>query len=355
MDELDFSNNHIIKFLIEKRFRLARHLVFLVAFLCLLGIGDFYRKFPPSIAIWVVVVIYFIFIIMFYLNMYVLVPHLLFKNKYMIYSISLIVLVLLGLNALGFFFDHYFNPYRLIPNDVMEGDKYYTNLLLCVSFISLSTTIKLLQNWMKDKERIVELKSLTYAMELNELKNQVSPHFLFNMLNNVKALIRKEPEMATTVIMKLSEFLRYQLYESNQGRVLLTSEVDFILNFLNLEKIRRDNLMIHFDCQLEKNGTTPLFIPSGLFTVFVENAIKYSVDINEGESYVKVDIKVEDKTLYFTCINSKSVDFLILKNKNGGLGLTNIKRRLELIYVGKHKLTITPEEHLFTVNLIIPL
>src|SRR5690554_7995680 len=96
-------------------------------------------------------------------------------------------------------------------------------ILLCASLVTVSTTIKLWQFSLNDVERITELKNITFDMEMNELKNQISPHFLFNMLNNVKALIRTNPEMANTVIIRLSEFLRYQLYE-NSGEKTLRSE-----------------------------------------------------------------------------------------------------------------------------------
>lgn len=272
------------------------------------------------------------------------------------YLLVLILSVLIGLRVLGWFYENYFDAYRFV---IEERKQTFGNsksiILLCVSLISLSTTLKIVQHWMKDRERIVELKELTYVMELNELRNQVSPHFLFNMLNNVKALIRTEPEMATTVILKLSEFLRYQLYESNQDRVALGSEVNFISNFLNLEKIRKDNLSISFDCSLDASQLRQIFVPSSLFTVFVENAIKYSFDPDEKEAWIKIALYIEAKKLYFTCANSRSEHFALYQNKSGGLGLANSKRRLDLIYDNQYTLTITEKTNQFGVNLIIPL
>src|SRR5690606_25869277 len=133
-------------------------------------------------------------------------------------------------------------------------------IVVCASLISVSTTIKLLQRWLKDNERITELNNITFEMELNELKNQVSPHFLFNMLNNVKALIRTNPEMANTVIIRLSEFLRYKLYENNGERISLTSELEIVSNFLNLEQIRKDNFKVEIENHIDKNHLTSTFI-----------------------------------------------------------------------------------------------
>lgn len=356
MDNKDFSNGFLIKFLTESRYRYGRHAFFLIAFLLLIGAGDFFVEFPLPIAFSVMGVVYLIFIVMFYVNMYVLIPFLLFKGKYVLYLIALVCAVLIGLHLIGWFYEHYFDAHRFVPEEKTRTlGNWYAIIVMCVSLISLSTTLKIVQNWMKDRERIVELKELTYAMELNELRNQVSPHFLFNMLNNVKALIRTEPERATTVIMKLSEFLRYQLYESNQDRVVLASEVNFISNFLNLEKIRKDNLMIYFDCPIESNRMKQILVPSSLFTVFVENAIKYSVDPDEKEAFIKVYMTIVLNKLHFTCTNSRSEEYARYQNKSGGLGLANIKRRLTLIYGDEHTLTITEKANLFSVNLIIPL
>jgi two-component system, LytTR family, sensor kinase len=201
---------------------------------------------------------------------------------------------------------------------------------------------------------MAELWKITLNMELNGLRNQINPHFLFNMLNNVKALIRTDPEKATTVIMKLSEFLRYQLYENSEEKTSLVAELNFLSNFLNLEKIRRDNLSINIDTPEARTMTT-VFLPPNLFTTFVENAVKHSVDISSQEAWVKISIAINDGNLHFICSNSKgAVAPVPTDNKNSGLGLANIKRRLELLYAGKHSLEIKSTENEYTVNLTIP-
>lgn len=352
----DFSNGQLINFLTEKRFRPLRHAFFLTGFFFLLYGGDVFQEFPAPAAYYVLTIIYCTFIGMFYLNMYVLVPVFLFRTRYLLYILFLLLLVYTGIQILGYFHANYFDAHRLHElNRRKYSESYYAIIIICASLISVSTTVKLLQRWIMDKERITELKNLTYSMELNELKNQVSPHFLFNMLNNVKALIRTNPEMASIVIMKLSEFLRYQLYENNGEKTLLASEIDFLLNFLNLEKIRKDNLQIIFENPINQTLQNTTFIPLGLFTVFVENAIKYSINTNEEATYIKIDLKVENNMLHFNCINSKSIDIPVFNNKKGGLGLANIKRRLELLYNNEHKLNITSSANEYTVNLIIPL
>jgi LytS/YehU family sensor histidine kinase len=215
--------------------------------------------------------------------------------------------------------------------------------------------VKLLQRWTKDSERMAELSNITLNMELNELRNQINPHFLFNMLNNVKALIRNDPEKATTVIMKLSEFLRYQLYENTEEKTALVGELNFISNFLNLEKIRRDNLSIGIDNKTDVRSAGAVFIPPNLFTTFVENAVKHSINISGKEAWIRISIAIEDRSLHFMCSNSKdAIASVPTDKKSSGLGLANIKRRLELLYQDKYTLKINATDATYTVNLIIP-
>ncbi|MEG1375776.1 MAG: histidine kinase [Myroides sp.] len=360
----DFRDKKVLDFLIEKRYRIKRHVLFLTVFFLMLCFGSFIDSYGTPYGYYAGASVYIIFVVMFYVNMYVLVPCFLFKSKYVPYAIFLILLAVLGVQILSYFHENYFNLY--LHKDYLEAHKlmhknntkadFYGVIIVCASLISVSTTIKLLQRWLKDNERITELNNITFAMELNELKNQVSPHFLFNMLNNVKALIRTNPEMANTVIIRLSEFLRYQLYENSGERTILASEIEFISNFLNLEQIRKDNFKVEIENHIDKNTLNSTFISPGLFTVFIENAIKHSVDPNGDETYVKISIDIKDKQLHFVCINSKFEDnHLLSKNKSNGLGLANIKRRLELLYRNNYQLNITSNAKEYIVNLTIPL
>ncbi|PZU19131.1 MAG: histidine kinase, partial [Chryseobacterium sp.] len=156
-------------------------------------------------------------------------------------------------------------------------------------------------------------------------------------------------------IMKLSEFLRYQLYENDEEKTLLTSEIDFLSNFINLEKIRREDLSVDIHIDMDKRILNSIFIPPNLFTTFVENAVKHNVSLNREENYINIEIKMEENKLHFTCINSKNSDFSAFENKYGGLGLVNIKRRLELLYQNTHELNITSTDKEYIVTLIVPL
>jgi LytS/YehU family sensor histidine kinase len=180
------------------------------------------------------------------------------------------------------------------------------------------------------------------------LKKQINPHFLFNTLNNANVLTQKDPEKASQVLMKLSDLLRYQLYDSARNKVFLTSDIHFLEDFLNLEKIRRDN----FDFSITLNGELQgVEVAPLLFITFVENAVKHNIDA-ENSSYVYLFFSVIDDELNFHCINSKP-HIRVAKSKNGGLGLTNVMRRLELLYPGRHELKVTDTLETFNVHLTI--
>ncbi|ASK29777.1 histidine kinase [Chryseobacterium sp. T16E-39] len=351
----ELKNVLVIDFLVEDRYKFWRHLVFLLFFFGLLYNASFWHMFAEDYQFYVLCYIYVCLLIMVYVNIYILVPLFFFKTRYITYLILLIILGVAGLKVIGYGFNHYFLQYRIVDAPKNNKGSLYEGVMMCIPIILTTTTVKLLQKWTKDNRRIVELSNLTLNMELNELRNQMNPHFLFNMLNNVKALIRTDPEKASTVIVKLSEFLRYQLYENGEEKTLLVSEIDFLSNFLNLEKIRRENFSFEIESTTDKRLLNSTFIPPNLFTSFVENAVKHSVDISGKPSWVKITVEIENQKLHFVCCNSQNPDFPISNRSYSGLGLANIRRRLELLYNDTHHLNITSTEKEYTIDLIIPI
>jgi len=348
------KDKQVINFLVENRYRFWRHFAFLSGFLILIYNTSFPHRFSGIYEYYSLFSIYILFIIMFYVNIYVLVPLFFFRARYLLYVVLVILLVVTGLSVLGNLIA-IFEPYRVGDLSGLQYSKGpYEGVIISFPFILITTTIKLLQKWTKDNERISELRNLTLTMELNELRNQINPHFLFNMLNNVKALIRSNPEKASAVIIKLSEFLRYQLYENNDEKTFLTSEINFLSNFINLEKIRHEDLSVAIQSKTDKRTLNNIFVPPNLFTTFVENAVKHSVDISGKESYINISIEVENKKLYFVCRNSKNPDYPVSGQNHSGLGLANIKRRLELLYHDTYCLEVTSTEKEYTINLTIP-
>ena len=166
----------------------------------------------------------------------------------------------------------------------------------------------------------------------------------------------KNPEKASTVIMKLSDFLRYQLYDNNQPSVLLLSEIQFLNDFMELEKIRRDDFNFRLTIENEdsnSNMISQLVLPPNLFTTFIENAIKHSADLDHP-SKIDITFKIYKKELVFTCSNTKPAEPIDEQHK-GGLGLANIKRRLDLLYAKDYKLDINDDDKQYTVTLTLPI
>ncbi len=351
----ELKNTFVINLLVDNKFRFWRHLFFLVFFFLLLYNVRFWQEFKEGYNYYFLLLVYVFLLIMTYINIYVLVPFFFFKTRYILYFILLAFLVIFGLNLVGYCFNIIFSEHRINkPESISYKRGLFEGAMACIPIILISTTIKLIQKWTRDNIKLTELSNLTLTMELNELRNQINPHFLFNMLNNVKALIRTDPEKATTVIIKLSEFLRYQLYENNEENTLLASEIEFLSNFINLENIRRENFLVEIKSKTDKKTLNSTFVPPNLFTTFVENAIKHSVDITDQESYVRINIEVENRKLYFQCCNSQNTDHPIPESKYSGLGLTNIKRRLELLYQNNFDLKITSTKDEYIINLMIP-
>ena len=340
-DRLSIKDSKMIDLIVEKRYRLLRHIALYVTFLSILFFSQWLKDYSGPYKYYRMLSVFGIFIAMFYVNIYVLVPGLFFRGRYIIYLVLLVILVKSGVELTSYLISTFLESTG--GSEFHLGGHSYTasneGTVIAVPIILTTTTIKLFQRWKKDNDRISELRNLTLTMELNELRNQINPHFLFNMLNGIKSLVRTDPEMATTVIMKLSDLLRYQLYENNAEKTALRSEVNFLSDFLNLEKLRRDNLSVEISCKADPQALKTIFIPPNLFTTFVENAVKHSVNMAGDESRIDVIIDVLNNELRFTCVNSKDPNY-IPATKSSGLGLANIKKRLNLLYEGRHKLGI---------------
>lgn len=351
------DNKSIINFLVDDRYRIFRHALLLLWLYLMFVNANFIREYQDFYRWFVFMTVYGTFVIMIYVNMYLLVPRFFFKGKYLLYLMSLLGTGIFGLYFLIYIIGSFFEKYHLkIGHPPFQINQYFSSVNIIIILILLTTSIKLLQRWIIDSNRMTELQTLTLNFELNELKNQITPHFLFNMLNNIKALIRNNPQKATDIIVKLSDLLRYQLYESSSKNVLLTSEIKFIRNFLSLEKIRRD----HFNFIIRSNDEIlqlkSIEIPPNLFMPFVENAIKHSSENENDEINISIKFFISEKELSFLCINSISSEEEKRHTPYGGLGLKNITRRLQLLYEKEdYELTASATLNHYTVNLKIPI
>lgn len=285
---------------------------------------------------------FFVFLFMggSYLNIYLLTPKLLFNNKWGIYFCALLGIVTLIIIAI-ILFRRIFFEIELTGSIISEGYiAYFKGLVnLLSSYFSLfllfagTSTLVLFKHWILDMQQSEELESATLQMELKLLENQINPHFLFNMLNNANIMIKKDPDVAVHIIGKLEEMLCYLMNESVREKVFLEEEILFLSDFLELEKTRRD----HFNYTVSKDGNLDnIQISPLLFITFVENAVKHNQD-SQSVSYVNLSFKVTGSTLTFLCVNS--IPQKASKNKQaGGIGLTNLNRRLNLLYKDNYSL-----------------
>lgn len=343
----------IPSFMLDRRYRMARNLTVIVALAIItssmvLGNISYLGTTEYVILEWAIYILTVFGLILG--NIRFLVPRFLLKNRLTAYFICVSLLIIISLLLLA----------SLQLNVLSQEDKIqkmgsislYINVIS--SFVSMSFLVAgssamiLFRYWMRNNRRINELKSATLAAELELLKQQINPHFLFNMLNNVNVLIWKNPAEARDILSKLEALLRYQLNEKE--KVLLTIDIHFLNDFLNLEKIRRDT----FEFTITQEGDTEgVWVPSLLFIPFVENAVKHNPD-SDHASYVHLFFSVHDNQLLFRCENSKPAG-IVVRQSVGGIGLYNIQRRLTLLYAKRHSLEIIDNETTYTVTLKLTL
>jgi len=217
-----------------------------------------------------------------------------------------------------------------------------------------STVFKILTEWVKYQREKKKLEKEKLHSELKFLKSQINPHFLFNTLNNVYSLALVKSDKTPDIILKLSEILRYMLYECNIPKVLLSKEVKYIENYLALERLRqRDDVKIDFEIE---GDITDQKISPLLFTPFLENAFKHGINKVLEDAYVNILLKVKDNNIVFMVENIKPEftpqDF---QKKQGGIGLANVKKRLKLLYPDRYKLEIENTKFSYKIELYLDL
>jgi LytS/YehU family sensor histidine kinase len=186
--------------------------------------------------------------------------------------------------------------------------------------------------------------------ELALLRSQINPHFLFNTLNNIYSLVYKKSEDAPEAVMKMSSIMRYMLYDATTDKVLLEKEIEYLKSFIELEKLRlrhKDFVDLNISGNVEGHTIAPM-----LLIPFVENAFKHG-SRNVSTSGIKINLSVEPDQIRFVVRNYLRKNTIINEDQVGGIGLSNIRRRLNLLYPGKHQLEISSREDLFNVQLIL--
>ncbi len=226
------------------------------------------------------------------------------------------------------------------------------DMLIAVLLLGCNLAIRLLFKSYSERNRMDEMEKAHIQHELSQLKAQISPHFLMNSLNNIHGMVELDAERAQEMILELSGMMRYVLYESSPQRIALAKEISFLQNYISLMQVRysKKRVSIRFRTP-EKELTKNITIPPLILIIFIENAFKHGISY-QNDSFIEIEIKVSDSKLYFLCTNSCQAE-----NKpsgSGGIGLKNIRKRLQILFGENHNLTIEHKEHIFHVSLILP-
>ncbi len=283
-----------------------------------------------------------------YFNLFYLIPNYLTKKRFLTYCGLLIVasLLITPFKVLVFYFK--FSHFPTAQAELLHNMNWY---FLVTFFIAGSSTIfKIITDWVRHLREKQELHTQTMQSELRFLKSQINPHFLFNTLNNLYALTLKKSDKAPEIVIKLSEMMRYMLYECNEKQVPLSKEVNYIRNYLDLEKLRQGkNVEIHFEVEGEVNDQK---IAPLMFIPFLENSFKHGLSNQISTGFVNIKLSVHENNIHFFIENSKpDTPPKQDSRRSGGIGLVNVHRRLNLLYPKQYELEIEDSPRSYAVNL----
>ncbi len=281
-------------------------------------------------------------ILLFYSNTSYLIPKFLYERKYILFSIIQLLLFVLIIVSHKIFFE------LILPtkNFVLLISLKY-NFIPFLFTVLGSIAIKTVSDRLKADGVATERQSEALKSELAFLRSQINPHFIFNILNNIVALSRLKSKELEPTIMKLSSLMQYMLYESNESQVLLSHEADYLTSYIDLQKQRfGKRLKINFDVDIEDDRHT---IEPMLLIPFVENAFKHGMGL-VPDPEIDISLKVSGNELLFE-VKNKYIEDDDAKDKLSGIGLSNVKRRLELLYGPNQELKIIKQQDWFTVSL----
>lgn len=348
----------------EWKYRWRRHAIFWACWWLFSGVlyafnfgfirNSFTGRLPVSLAEALVYLLPHAFLA--YALMYYVIPHLLVKGKYVqtVATVMCLFVVTAAISALTSMF--LLHPFRVM----VFGEQYFFQHVYEKNFFlgllsglrggitigGLAAAIKLMKYWYVKEQRNLQLQKENISSQLQILKAQVHPHFLFNTLNNIYSTAQATSPKASKMIAGLSDLLRYMLYECNQPLVPLSRELEMIEEYILLEKHRYGN---NLDIELEfAQPDKGLLIAPLILLPFVENCFKHGTSKMLEQPWIRLHISVEDEWMKMKLVNGKVNDEPV---SSKGIGLDNVKKRLDLLYPGRHELIINNEEEVFIVNL----
>lgn len=288
---------------------------------------------------------------LFYLSFLVFIPQFLDKRRYKTFTLSLVIAII-GYGVGKYFVGMYFRQYILTNREghtIGFASYFLSTAFSSLLFVLLSIILKFSIDWFLNERIQRDLENQRLSAELAFLKSQINPHFLFNSLNSIYSLAYQRSETAPEAILKLSEIMRYMLYESNDNKVDLAKELQYLQNYIDLQKIRFGNKAF-VDYQVNGTVGNQRIVPLLLIS-FIENAFKHGV-ANDPNFPIMLTININSGRLDFYLQNKKHTHN---RDAVGGIGLQNVRRRLDLLYDGKHKLVINNEIDTYSCELSLVL
>ena len=280
----------------------------------------------------------------FYLNAYLLIPKLGYKKKLGMYLLSLVGAVLFIM--LCHFL--YFNAF-VISATFKVRNFFVFNIFQYLLFFTASAAYQLIRDKIKSDQLAIERQEENLKTELSFLRSQVSPHFMFNVLNNMVALVRLKSDQLEPTIIKLSSLMRYMLYETDEEKVLLKREIEYLQSYVDLQQQRfGKKVAVNISMKLtdEQFEIEPM-----LLIPFIENAFKHGTGMIEN-AQIDIELYTKENTLHFTVRNRYNENTIReIKDKTSGIGLVNVKRRLNLLYSDQHNLWMSNKDNWYMVSL----
>lgn len=281
-----------------------------------------------------------------------LIPFFLYKKKYLLFLLFFLLMILAGSILKVYIMSLVLNQPELVSLSGNLKQRLYENAISDLFLVSAGAAVKLVFDYLQAQQRLVQMAKEKAEAELGFLKSQINPHFLFNSLNAVYFLIEKENKKAREALHTFSEMLRYQLYEANGSKIPIQKEISYLKDYVELQRLR-----LNESCKVDfyyTDTSVSLEIEPLLLIPFAENAFKHISNNSDGTDFITIKLEQRDGGFVFEVKNSKESARSVSKS-NGGIGLMNVKRRLELLYPGKYDLLINETEKIYSVLLKIDL
>jgi len=289
--------------------------------------------------------VYLVFIV--YLNYLVFIPRFAAKRKVFQY----VIWVVLSTVVASILFTATFN--WILKSDIRIETSIAFGVLGLI-YIIITSFFKFFKDWVVNqglRVKILEIEKQKVEAELDTLKSQLNPHFLFNVLNNIYSHSLLKSDITPSIVIKLSDLMSYILYDCKSKLVPIQKEFDFIQNYIELEKIRVEK---DINVKFEHENSVGVFVPPLLFFPLIENSFKHGIGSNPDKREVFLKFELQDNNLLFEIINTKGNSKGVYKNKKkGGIGIENVRKRLTLLYPGTHKMEVLEKEDTFEIRVRI--